>query len=185
MASTDTYDTPYGALTLRPARPDEVEIALAIEEDATSWVRSRGIDPGRAPRPLREIFAEAAADGHLYLAWRGDAAAGKLAISTAEEALWSELPGAALYVHGLMVRRAFAGQEVGRVLLGWAEQRAAHLGLPLVRLDCDATNPALCSYYARAGFTHRGDVTLATHRAARFEKRVEEEEEVTHAPESR
>jgi protein-tyrosine phosphatase len=167
----DTLMTSFGALTIAQARAENLDTSVAIEEDAVGWLRSRGIDPGPPPRPLREIFADAIARGQMYLALRDGVPCGKLAL-TEEDELWADLPGNALYVHGLMVRRAFAGQAVGRTLLAWAAERAASLGKPLLRLDCDATNPRLRAYYESAGFAHRGDMTLALRRAARYEKSV-------------
>ncbi|MGH2516728.1 MAG: GNAT family N-acetyltransferase, partial [Ktedonobacterales bacterium] len=88
--------------------------------------------------------------------------------------LWTDRPGAALYVHGLMVRRTFAGRDIGRALLRWAEREAARRGKSLLRLDCDAKNPTLRAYYERAGFAHVDDVTLPHRVAARYEKLVVE-----------
>ncbi|WP_432538033.1 GNAT family N-acetyltransferase [Kineococcus arenarius] len=64
----------------------------------------------------------------------------------------SEREGAALYVHGLVIDRALAGQGVGARLLRWVEQRARCAGRPWVRLDCVAGNEQLCGYYVRHGF---------------------------------
>lgn len=166
--------TPHGEVVLARARSEDVWTAVAIDEDAVGWVRSLGYEPGHPPRPLAEIYAQTVACGQMYLARREAVAAGKLSITLEDEDLWADQPGDALYVHGLMVRRAFAGKEIGRVLLRWAEREAARQGKPLLRLDCDATDPPLRAYYERAGFTHRGDVTLPHRIAARYEKRVEE-----------
>ena len=175
MTLTYTYDTPHGMLIIAPGRAEDVATLADIGEDVMAWQRSRGIDPGHLPRPLLEIAAARVREGGIYLATLGGEPAGTVTLRDEPEELWEDLPGDALYVHGLMVRRAFAGQEIGRVMLHWTERRAAELGLPLLRLDCDATNPALRSYYKRAGFTHRGDVVLAHRAAARYEKRVEED----------
>lgn len=166
--------TPHGEVVLTPARAEDVWEAVAIEEDAVGWVRSLGYEPGHPPRPLAEIFAEAVAHGQMYLARRDSVAAGKVVITAEDDGLWVDRPADALYVHGLMVRRAFAGQGVGRVLLCWAEREAARRGKPLLRLDCDALNPELRAYYERAGFAHVDDVTLPHRAAARYEKSVEE-----------
>lgn len=162
-----------GELVISRGLEEDVAAAVAIEEDAVGWVRSLGYDPGEPPRPLSELFAETVARGQMYLARDDAEAAGKLAITAADD-LWADRPGGALYVHGLMVRRAFAGRGVGRALLRWAEREAARRGKSLLRLDCDAKNPALRAYYERVGFTHIDDVTLPHRIAARYEKLVDE-----------
>jgi GNAT superfamily N-acetyltransferase len=171
MAREWAMATLGGALVIALAGPGDVETTVAIEEDATGWLRSRDIDPGMPPRPLHELFAEAIARGQMYLARRDGVAVGKVAL-TERDGLWADLPGEALYVHGLMVRRDFAGQEIGREMLRWAEGLAAERGKALLRLDCMGDNAALRAYYERAGFTHRGDVALPHRLAARYEKAV-------------
>ncbi len=171
MGHSDALATPQRPLAIQRATPDDLDTAVAIEEDAVAWVRARGYEPGHPPRPLAEIFADVIARGEMYIALRGGVAAGKVAVTTKDD-LWADLPGEALYVHGLMVCRAFGGQGVGLAMLRWAERYAAEMGKALLRLDCDATNPELRAYYERAGFTHRGDVALAHRIAARYERAV-------------
>lgn len=169
MIPESHLSTPHGELTIRRARPGDVDELAAIEEEAAAWVRSRGIEPGEPPRPLREIFAASVAAGHAYVAERNGVAAGKITLQE-DDSLWTDQPNDALYVHGLTVRRSFAGQEIGRVMLRWAEEQARKLGKTYLRLDCNADNPALRTYYEWAGFTHRGDVALAHRVASRYEK---------------
>jgi ribosomal protein S18 acetylase RimI-like enzyme len=160
-------------LAIRAAQSADLVEVVAIEEDATAWLRGRGIEPGHPPRPLREIVAERIACGQMFVALVSGQPAANIALTTADK-LWDDLPGDALYVHGLMVRRAFAGREIGLALLRWAAAQAAEMGKPLLRLDCDADNPALRAYYERAGFVQRGEVTLSHRVAARYELTAED-----------
>lgn len=164
---------PLEGFTITRATSDEVDTAVAVEDSATSWLRSRGIEPGYPPRPLRDIIAERVARGEVYLAKRNGAPAGKIILLDDDDGVWHDEPGDALYVHGFMVHREFGGQGVGLAMLRWAEAVAARRGKPLLRLDCDGENPALCAYYERAGFTRRGDKQLPNRLAARFERRVQ------------
>jgi GNAT superfamily N-acetyltransferase len=61
---------------------------------------------------------------------------------------------------------------LGRHLLAWAETAAAQAGLTWLRLDCMAENPALRTYYERAGFKHVRDVVGRGWAASLYEKRV-------------
>jgi RimJ/RimL family protein N-acetyltransferase len=169
----DTFDIflPSGdILSIRRAVLEDVSAAVAIEVEAAAWLRGRGIEPGQPPRPLAVIFAENIARGQLYLGLVEGQPAGKITLQSEEEPLWADLLGRALYVHGLTVRRTFAGRQIGLTMLRWAEQRAALAVLPLLRLDCNSDNPALRAYYERAGFTYRGDVTLPHRTASRYER---------------
>ena len=73
--------------------------------------------------------------------------------------MWDDLPGAAVYVHRMAVRRSAAG--LGVVILGWAAGVARQQGGESLRLDCVASNGRLRAYYEAAGFVHRGDATVA------------------------
>ena len=69
------------------------------------------------------------------------------------------LPGAALYVHRMAVRRSASG--LGAAILGWAATVARQQGRAALRLACVAANGRLRAYYEAAGFVYRGDVTVA------------------------
>lgn len=162
-----------GRLVIQLAESGDVETLVEIEESAGAWLRSLGIDPGQPPRPLHEIMAERARKSVVYLALLDGRPAGTLTLLWDPEEVWADLPGDAAYVHGLMVHRDFAGRAVGRRMLDWAEAQTRAAGRSLLRLDCDALNPALRAYYERAGFAPRGEVTLAHRVAARYEKPVQ------------
>ena len=164
---------PRGELTVWQAELEDVAAAVAIDEDAVAWVRSLGYEPGEPPRPLSELYVDVVARGQMFLTREEAEAVGKLALTESDD-LWADRPGDALYVHGLMVRRASAGRGIGRALLAWAEREAARRGKSLLRLDCDALDPPLRAYYERAGFDYIDDVALPHRVAARYEKPLEE-----------
>lgn len=170
MTTGETVPTRHGTLTIRTAVPEDVDALEAIDKSASAWLASRGIDAGLLPKPLRDILADRVGAGTMSVALLDGRPAGMMTLLWQPEALWADLPGDAVYVHGLMVHRDFAGKEIGRRLLEWAERRAYTAGKQLVRLDCMAENPELRAYYERAGYAHRGDVALHHRTAARYEK---------------
>jgi hypothetical protein len=72
--------------------------------------------------------------------------------------VWDGVPGRALYLHRMAVRRRAAG--LGAAILAWAADVARGQGRDALRLDCVASNKGLRGYYEAAGFTHRDDVTV-------------------------
>ena len=96
----------------------------------------------------------------MYLAALEGRTFGTLALQWSDEEVWGYAPGDAGYVHGLAIRRDFAGLGLGRELLRWAEDRAALSGKRYLRLDCVAKNRRLNEYYERAGFRCRGRVRV-------------------------
>ena len=120
----------------------------------------------------RGPYEESIAAGEVYLLRRGGAPVGMLLLQWSDRELWGDVPEDAGYVHKLAVRRAYAGEGLGREMLRWAEGEAAAAGKRYLRLDCMADNPPLRAYYERAGFEPRGVVYGAGWSACLYEKRV-------------
>jgi diamine N-acetyltransferase len=57
-----------------------------------------------------------------------------------------------VYVHHLSVTETARGQGVATTLMGWAEQRARELGVPILALDHLAGNTGADAFYAKLGF---------------------------------
>ncbi len=143
---------------MRRARPEDVERAAAILEEAAGWLRSRGIEQWPA-RFQREVIADDIRCRDCYLAWEGAEPVGTFCLQDADQQMWGDRPPDALYLHRLAVRRSHAG--LGRELLAWAERATAEAGKRYVRLDCWAANPGLRAYYERAGYVHQGEKWLS------------------------
>jgi RimJ/RimL family protein N-acetyltransferase len=82
--------------------------------------------------------------------------------------VWDGVPGSALCVHRMAVRRQAAG--LGAIILALAAAVARERDLEALRLDCVASNGRLRAYYEAAGFTHRGDATVAGAPGQRLDK---------------
>lgn len=165
-------------LTIILAEQSDAETVNRLFYDAAVWLHSHGIHQWDAVWPPAEphqaAIRQRIALGWCYLARRGSEVAGTLTLQPADPAVWGEDDGAALYVHGLAIHRAYAGRGVGRAMLRWAERQAAAQGRRWLRLDCLATNTALRDYYRRAGFSFVREIGSGTRRpAALFEKLVD------------
>jgi RimJ/RimL family protein N-acetyltransferase len=150
---------------LRPARPDQLPEVVALLEEASAWLRSRGIDqwPERFPPAWLEpaitrtetwlVLVNGVITGTTTLTW--------------SDPLWDDLGGQAGYVHRLATRRTAPG--LGAAVLTWAADVTRRFGRRSLRLDCLATNTALCAYYEKAGFVSRGDKLLGDAMVTRYE----------------
>jgi ribosomal protein S18 acetylase RimI-like enzyme len=150
------------------AGPEELDDVVAVLSEAAAWLRSRGIEQWPHPFPA-EWVAPSIERGETYLVRENGAVAGTITLRWEDPAFWGEQPPVAGYVHGIAVRRDFAG--LGPELLKWAAQRVREADRELLRLDCRTDNAELRGYYERHGFRHRGDTTVDDFRTSLYERR--------------
>ncbi len=149
-----TTDLPVRFLVAAPGQADEV---LAVLDEAAAWLQERGVE--QWPSRFEPSWVEGAVSrGETWLVLAGGTVSGTVTLDHSDP-VWDGLPGAALYVHRMAVRRSASG--LGTVILDWAAGVARRQGREALRLDCVAANGRLRAYYEAAGFAHRGDVTVA------------------------
>lgn len=146
-----------GDLIVRRAQPQDIDIVQSILDEAAAWLQQRGINQWPSPFPRREI-EQRFTDGLIYLAFSGRQPIGTFTLFTSDPETWGDQPPDALYLHGLALRRAYSGNELGRKLLFHAEQIARAWSKRWLRLDCWAGNEALDQFYRAAGFHDCGVV---------------------------
>lgn len=157
-------------LSIIPCRPEEIALVRAVISEAREWLLSRGSDQWRNPYP-DHLIAQEIERGEVHLVYLDGELAGTITLQWADPRSWGEMPERAGYVHRLTVLRAFAGRELGRRMLDWAEETSRAVGKNYLRLDCVAKVSPLCEYYRNAGFVTRGTVQLeGEHRVRLWEK---------------
>lgn len=150
-------DRSDGAVEFLVASPSQVDDVLTILDEAARWLQIRGVSQW-PPRFEPSWVAGAIGRGETWLIRLGATICATVTLDGADS-VWDRLPGRALYVHRMAVRRRSAG--LGAVILAWAAGVARERGLESLRLDCVASNDRLRAYYEAAGFIHRGDATVA------------------------
>jgi ribosomal protein S18 acetylase RimI-like enzyme len=73
---------------------------------------------------------------------------------------WGKQEEKAVYVHSLVVREQFKGQQIGKLVLQNIEKEAKNNNCRFIRLDADSKNPKLCTYYEKLGFELVGNKSL-------------------------
>lgn len=159
-------------LEVREARSTDLDTVVSILEEAARWMVRKRLEGWTPDGFSRRRIAEIIDRGEMYLALLGGEAAGTFALQWKDEETWGRDGDDTGYVHGLAIRRTFAGRGLGRELLMWAEERVSRVGRGYLRLDCTAENEALNAYYRRAGFAYRGRVTVRGLEVSLYEKRV-------------
>lgn len=164
----------------------DVPRLAAIRAEREQWMVDSGIDQWRPGSQTRmEILAQV--DGGQWYqlveptAPEGDAVAGVAERSPArplraaarlmdeDRDFWGEDRARALYVHGLMVDVAAAGQGLGSRLLELIAAEGIRRGRELLRLDCA---PHLVPYYRRHDLVEVGQVEFPDFVSILLERRL-------------
>lgn len=144
---------------LRPAEKRDIPVVTELLAQLARWLNERGYDQWSNGGPYRHESLEDAVNRRgtwLLETTQCGALIGTITLSeTGDPAFWTatELAAPALYLSKLAVDRAYAGQELGRLLLSWARDYAYRIGVRAVRLDAWRTNTDLHRYYIDRGWT--------------------------------
>ncbi|PWV51960.1 N-acetyltransferase [Chitinophaga sp. S165] len=148
-------------LLYRQAAAGEIDIALVMLKEAAEAIRQKGLDqwsiwlnPGEDQvKWIHDGFA----NGEFYFVENESGrSVGMFRLSEEDILYWGVQENKAGYIHSLVVRKEFAGQELGQVMMKYVEKYLLTKGINLLRLDCNAANKWLCAYYENAGFVKVG-----------------------------
>jgi GNAT superfamily N-acetyltransferase len=155
---------------IRRAVPAETELVSEILTEATLWLRSCGMTLWRPEQLTPQQTEPDVRSGHFFLAFSGDAAVGTMRLTPADPRFWPDaLPGEALYLHRLAVRRAAAGGHVSSALMRQAVAHAVAEGAAFLRLDCDRERPRLRQVYERFGFWFHSERDMGSIMVVRYQ----------------
>lgn len=73
-----------------------------------------------------------------------------------DEVYWETQNPQARYVHSLVVKKEFGGQNLGELILRKIEAKILEDHCSIFRLDCNAANPYLIQFYENLGFKQVG-----------------------------
>jgi GNAT superfamily N-acetyltransferase len=155
----------------RFAREDEAAVVSSVLTEAATWVARCG-----APIwPIEQLGADAiAADvaaQRFALAIADSESVATARLTREDPECWPDaVPGLAVYVHRIAVRRAWAGRGLPGIILGWCEKQALGLGCDFLRLDCDVRRPKLCRLYEGLGFRFHSERSVGQYTVARYER---------------
>jgi GNAT superfamily N-acetyltransferase len=161
-AVQDQIQTTAGLLAIVQVGIDELDRIMALMQEVSDWLQSRGITQWRRmfSEEGRAFVAARFATDEVYLVYQGEEPVATFTIRWQETTLWGDigLDGQAGYLHGFAVSRKIGGKGVGKALMAWVEKQVSARGRRYLRLNTAAGNPGICGYYEREGFTPCGVV---------------------------
>lgn len=176
MSMENEHIPGLAGISIERAVIDDAATFVEIHEEAARWLWEQDIRQWKPGAFQIEWLEKHIERGELYLAKANGIPVATVLLQWSDVDTWGERAPDAGYIHGLRVRRAYAGRGIGRAMLAWAEREIARAGRLYARLDCIAENPRLCAYYVDAGYERQSDLVWEEDgergRLARFEKRV-------------
>ncbi len=147
---------PAAVVGLERAAPGDTRDLRRLRHRLEDWLVARGIVQW-LPSDIDEAGIGREIDaGEWHVVRRDGAIVAALRLLYSDPGIWGPDEGEdgdAVYVHGLMADRRFAGHRLGESLLDWAAGQGRDAGRSWLRLDCAADNPALREYYRTRGFS--------------------------------
>jgi GNAT superfamily N-acetyltransferase len=136
------------------ANAADLDVVLAILDEAARWLITRGIQQWPSPFP-RVVVERDFETNTVWLASLDGHPIATASTLTSDPMFWGDLTDNAWYLHRLAIRRHEAG--AGRQFLEWIERQAASSGVEYMRLDCCV---GLRAYYEKAGYKLQSSVSL-------------------------
>ncbi|GAA1530011.1 GNAT family N-acetyltransferase [Actinomadura kijaniata] len=151
-----------GPFLIRPAGTGDLDTVLRLIDRAAAWLRkekdtTQWRRPWPSPDGRRKRIHEGLLSGHTWLLRHGGRPVATVTLCPfGSDLLWTarELEQEAVYLHRLVIDRAYAGIGLGAELINWAGHRGhrERPGVRSIRIDVWSDNLELHAYYRRQGF---------------------------------
>ncbi|MGW2083045.1 GNAT family N-acetyltransferase [Streptomyces sp. NPDC001939] len=138
------------------ATESDLPLLLDYRREAAAWLRDQGIGQWNNPFPADHVLASIRS-GFVFLVKDGSTTAATVTLDAEPEpGLWTdeELRTPSMHLHKLIVRRDFAGEDLGSRILDWSCDRAAKADAVWVRINVNTLNYGLQKYYLRRGYEY-------------------------------
>jgi len=122
--------------------------ALAVQDiSAEAYIPVYQTIIGAAPKPAHEDYTDRIERGEVWILDLEDGPSGVIVLEPTAEAL---------LIYSIAVRPRYQGRGYGKLLLAFAEQRAAATGLPEVRLYTNRRMEQNVAFYLKFGYCETG-----------------------------
>jgi ribosomal protein S18 acetylase RimI-like enzyme len=147
---------------IRQASLGDIDQLMNLVCDCIEGMRGAGIDQWDEAYPDRQTILTDIRGQTAHVATVDSGLLGMVVLNERQEPEYADVTwegrGRAAVVHRLMVAPQWQSQGVGRMLMQFAEQRAATLGYACIRLDAFCGNPRAIHFYELTGYRRAGRV---------------------------
>ncbi|MBJ2173456.1 GNAT family N-acetyltransferase [Aureibaculum sp. A20] len=150
---------------LKQAHPDDIQTAFDLLKLASKTLEAKKINQWKywQDPPVEKI--KWVKEGFLnkecyFIKNENNAVMGMVRILEEDLSYWGAMNDKSKYIHSLVIDKAFSGNNLGKQVILLIEENAKKNNFEYLRLDCDATNTKLCTYYENLGFILVGEKQL-------------------------
>jgi ribosomal protein S18 acetylase RimI-like enzyme len=152
-------------LTFQTIKISDKNTVLSLFKDAAEKIAKKKVDHWQywknPPIEKVEWVEEGIANKEFFFIKTMDSEIiGMVRILENDLMYWGKQSDKSKYIHSLVVIEKYEGKGIGEIILKKVEKEAKIDGFSYLRLDSDAKNPKLCSYYEKQGFKKVGTKEL-------------------------
>ena len=149
-------------LTYKRASPAEIETAFMMFGKAAENLAEKKVEQWQywLNPPIEKItwVQDGFKNNEFYFIYTDDSTlVGMYRLMHEDLLYWGKQEIKARYIHSLVVLKEFSGKNIGGTIIKKIEQEMRIEHIPILRLDCDASNDRLCQYYIDLGFKKVGE----------------------------
>ncbi|HVI48831.1 MAG TPA: GNAT family N-acetyltransferase [Chitinophaga sp.] len=164
-------------LHIRKAEEQELSLILSMLKEAAEAIKNKGLDQWHMwlnPQPGHISWIDEGLKQTEFFIVNNEENEhiGMFRLSYTDIRYWGEQTDKSGYVHSLVVRKGFSGQNMGAKILRYVENLLVIDGYDLLRLDCNASNNWLCNYYENLGFKKVGEKAMPHSLNNLYEKKL-------------
>jgi RimJ/RimL family protein N-acetyltransferase len=147
--------------TFVPATETDLPLILSLLKETAEAIQKKGLQQWKVWLSPQKEQTDWMSNGlknrefYFVLNTAGQQA-GMFRLSNHDELYWGKQEDQAMYLHSLLVRKEFSGQNAGTAIIKQIEKDMLSKNIPVLRLDCHSENQWLCNYYESLGFVKAG-----------------------------
>ncbi len=158
------------------ALPHEYNTALDLYYKAAAKLRDKKINHWQfwlAPSQEKiDMVIYGFANREYYFVYDGEGdRVGMFRLMNRDPYFWGDMDEYGWYIHALVTDPKYSGQHIGKNIILQIQELAAEQKINLLRLDCNAANDFLCSFYENLGFIKKGQKQVPQSLNNLYEKR--------------
>jgi len=148
------------SLSFEQIKSNELAVVLNYLRSAAKTLQQKRVAQWTVwlnpPQSNIEWVEKGIQEGEYYLILKENSPIGIVRLSETDETYWGKQASDARYIHSLVIDEHYSGLGLGKQVIELVIQQAISDNIPFMRLDCIATNTALCNYYESQGFKKVG-----------------------------